>query len=186
MVVLPEPVPPDTKMLSRASTQARRKSNISGVAVPNPIRSSTVIGRAGNFRTVMTGPTSDSGSMTALTREPSGRRASTRGLDLVDAAAERGDDPVDDPQDVLVVEEVRVDPLDLAAALDVEVVRAVDHDLGDRLVGEQRLERSEARDLADQLLDQALPLVAGDREALGGDDPVDDALDLGPGARPRP
>ena len=38
-------------------------------------------GFAGNFRTVMTGPTSDSGSMTALTREPSGSRASTRGLD---------------------------------------------------------------------------------------------------------
>ncbi len=81
VVVLPEPVPPDTKMLSRASTQARRNSNISGVAVPNAIRSSTVIGLAGNFRTVMTGPTSDSGSMTALTREPSGSRASTRGLD---------------------------------------------------------------------------------------------------------
>ena len=34
IVVLPEPVPPETKMLSRASTQARRKSNMSGVAVP--------------------------------------------------------------------------------------------------------------------------------------------------------
>ena len=34
--------------------------------------------------------------------------------DLVDAAAERGDDPVDDPQDVVVVEERRRDPRDLA------------------------------------------------------------------------
>ncbi len=33
----------------------------------------------------------------------------------VDAPAERGDDPVDDAQDVLVVQEVAVDPLDLAA-----------------------------------------------------------------------
>ena len=33
-----------------------------------------------NLRTVMTGPTSDSGSTIALTRDPSGRRASTRGL----------------------------------------------------------------------------------------------------------
>ena len=53
----------------------------------------------------MTGPTSDNGAMTALTRDPSGRRASTRGLDLVDPPAERGDDAVDDPEDVLVVEE---------------------------------------------------------------------------------
>ena len=80
VVVLPEPVPPDTKTLSRASTQARRKSNISLLAVPKPTRSSTVNGVAENFRIVMTGPISDSGSMTALTREPSGRRASTRGL----------------------------------------------------------------------------------------------------------
>ena len=139
-----------------------------------------MIGLAGNFRTVMTGPISDSGSMMALTREPSGSRASTRGLDCVDPPAERGDDPVDDPQDVLVVEEDGVDPQDLAAPLDVEVVRAVDHDLGDRLVGEQRLERPEAADLADELVDQARALVAGDGEAVGGDDPVDDPLDPGP------
>ena len=63
MVVLPEPVPPETKTLRRASTQQRRKSNISAVAVPNRTRSSTVYGRAENLRMVMTGPMSDSGSM---------------------------------------------------------------------------------------------------------------------------
>ncbi len=77
---MPEPVPPETKMLSRASTHARRNSNISGVAVPNEIRLSTVYGVFENFRTVMTGPISDSGAMIALTRDPSGSRASTRGL----------------------------------------------------------------------------------------------------------
>ena len=68
-------------MFRRASTQARRKSNISAVAVPNRIRSSTVKGVAENLRMVMTGPTNESGGMMALTREPSGRRASTIGLD---------------------------------------------------------------------------------------------------------
>ena len=38
-------------------------------------------GEAENFRIVMTGPTSDSGGMIALTREPSVRRASTIGDD---------------------------------------------------------------------------------------------------------
>src|SRR3954452_22938821 len=192
-VVLPEPVPSETKMFRRASTHARRKSNISGVAVSNRIMSSTVIGRAGNFRTVITGPTSERGSMTALTRDPSGSRGFTRraalsmgqsGIDprarLVDAPAERGDDAVDDPEDVLVGQEDAVDPLDLARALDVDVTRAVDHDLGDRLVGEERFERSEPRYLADKLLDQALTLGLGDDETLGVDDAVDDALDLGP------
>ena len=54
---------------------------MSGVAVPNRIRSSTVSGLAENLRMVMTGPTSDRGGMIALTREPSVRRASTIGED---------------------------------------------------------------------------------------------------------
>ena len=54
---------------------------MSGVAVPKRIRSSTVNGDAENFRIVITGPTSDSGGMMALTREPSVRRASTMGDD---------------------------------------------------------------------------------------------------------
>jgi len=53
---------------------------MSGVAVPKPTRSSTVYGLCENFRTVITGPISDSGAMIAFTREPSGSRASTRGL----------------------------------------------------------------------------------------------------------
>ncbi len=99
---------------------------------------------------------------------------------LVDAATERGDDPVDDPEHVLVVEEDGVDAQDLAAALDVQVVRAVDHDLGHGLVGEQRLERAESAHLADELLHEPHPLGTRHRKAVGGDDPVDDALDLGP------
>ena len=79
-VVLPEPVPPDTKTFRRASMHERRNSNISGVEVPKLIRFWTVYGVLENFRIVMTGPISDSGAMIAFTREPSGRRASTRGL----------------------------------------------------------------------------------------------------------
>ena len=41
---------------------------ISGVAVPNRMRSSTVNGDAENFRIVMTGPIRESGGMTAQTR----------------------------------------------------------------------------------------------------------------------
>ena len=103
VVVLPEPVPPETKTLSFASTQTRMNSNISSVAVPNRMRSSTVNGLAENLRMVITGPTSESGAMMQFTREPSGSRASTLGLELVDPPADRGDDPVDDPPDVLVV-----------------------------------------------------------------------------------
>ena len=97
---------------------------------------------------------------------------------LVDAPTHRGDDPVDDPPDVLVVLKDDVDPLDLAVALDVDVAGAVDHHLGDRIVEEQRLERPEAGGLVDHFLDQAEPLVARHGE-FGQGDPVDDPLDLG-------
>ena len=38
----------------------------------------------------------------------------------------------------------------------------------------------------DHLLDEPRPFVPGDREVVAGDDPVDDALDLGLGVRRRP
>ena len=43
----------------------------------------------------------------------------------------------------------------LPAALDVDLARAVDHDFGDRLVAQQRLERAEADDLVGDLLEHA-------------------------------
>ena len=180
VVVLPEPVPPETKMFRRASTHARRKSNMSAVAVPNRMRSSTVNGEAENFRIVMTGPTRDSGGMMALTREPSVRRASTIGRRLVDAAADRGDDPVDDAHDVVVVLEDDVGELELAGALDVDLARAVDHDFRDRLVAEERLERAEADDLVGDLLEHPDALGAGQGEAFLVDDLAEDLLDLAP------
>ncbi len=158
VVVLPEPVPPDTNRLSRASMQARRNSNISGVAVPKLMRSSTVYGVWENLRTVMTGPMSDSGSMIALTREPSGRRASTRGLDS----------SIRRPSGVMIrsmtrrtcwsLRKTQSTRSILPRALDVDVVRPVDHDLGDGRVGEQRLQRAEAGHVVDHLVDEARPL----------------------------
>lgn len=66
-------------MFFRTATQTARNFTISGESDPNRIRSSACSGRRENFRIVMVGPTSDSGGMIALTREPSGSRASTIG-----------------------------------------------------------------------------------------------------------
>ena len=98
----------------------------------------------------------------------------------VDPPPERGDDPVDDAQDVLVVQEVAVDAGDLPRTFDVQVARPVDHDLGDRLVEKEGVQRPEATDLADQLFGQALTLVMGHRVPVDVDDPVDDGIDLDP------
>ena len=126
-----------------------------GVAVPKRIRSSTVKGEAANLRMVMTGPTRLSGGMMALTREPSIEARVDHRARLVDAPADGRDDAVDDAHHVVVVLERDVGQLELAGALDVDLARAVDHDLGDALVAQQRLERAEADDLVGDLLEHA-------------------------------
>ena len=52
--------------------------------------------------------------------------------------------------------------VELAAALDPDVVRAVAHHLGDRVVGEQALERPVAEDVVEDLGREPLAILAGD------------------------
>ena len=80
-VVLPEPVPPEISMFSWAWMQRWRNSTVSWLSVPSLIMSSSVSRWRLNLRIVISGPLSESGGITALTRLPSGRRASTIGDD---------------------------------------------------------------------------------------------------------
>ena len=79
IVVLPEPVPPEMRTFSFPLTHAARNCAACGVSELKLIRSSIVYGSRENFRIVSVGPFSASGGMIALTRLPSGRRASTIG-----------------------------------------------------------------------------------------------------------
>ena len=112
------------------------------------------------------GPSSASGGMIALTREPSCRRASTIGLRLVDAAADRADDALDDLHQVPVVLEDDAGFLEHAVALDEHLVVAVDEDVRDVAVLEQRLERSEAEQLVEDVDDQVLALEEAEGRRL--------------------
>ena len=80
-VVLPEPVPPEMRMLSCAWTHRRRKSTDSSESEPRLTMSWRLSRFRENFRIVTSGPESESGGMIAFTRLPSGRRASTIGDD---------------------------------------------------------------------------------------------------------
>ena len=68
-------------MLRRPRTQASRKSAVFSEMEPKSMRLCTVNGSVANLRMVRQEPSIDSGGMTALTRLPSGSRASTMGLD---------------------------------------------------------------------------------------------------------
>ena len=80
-VVLPDPVPPEIITFKRPSTMDR--SNSMSVELSDPKRTRSSI-RSASFRKRLidrTGPSIANGGMIALTGEPSGRGASTMGVD---------------------------------------------------------------------------------------------------------
>ena len=137
-----------------------------GVSEPNSIRSSIVYGSRANLRIVSVGPSSESGGMIALTRLPSGRRASTIG----DASSTRRPTR----ETILSMIRVRCSSSTNAAsvasitpgALDVDPVEAVDHHLGDGVVGEERLDRAVAEDVGRDLRISRSRSTAGERRAV--------------------
>ena len=80
-VVLPAPVPPLTRMLSRAFTPIRRAAAIAGERTWRSAIASRLVPRMMKRRIEIAAPSRARGGMMTLTREPSGRRASTMGLD---------------------------------------------------------------------------------------------------------
>ena len=99
------------------------------------------------------GPSSASGGMMALTREPSGSRASTIGLD---SSMRRPTELTMRSMICIRCVSSRNDRgalLELALALDVDLVVAVDQDVRDVRVGEQRFERPEAEQLVEDVDD---------------------------------
>ena len=134
-VVLPAPVPPETSMFSRAPTPPRRKSSIGWVsdcALDEIARAELVGAEAANRQhRPVEGQRRDDGV--------DARAVGQAGVDhrarFVDAPAHRADDPLDDAQQVLVVLEHERARFELALALHVDLVGAVDQDVRHRRVG---------------------------------------------------
>ena len=105
VVVLPAPVPPETRMLSRPRTHCSRKSATARVIVPKPIRSSTWYGSAANLRIVSSEPSMASGGMIGVDPAAVGQAGVDHRAGLVDAAADPGDDLVDGAAQVRLVGE---------------------------------------------------------------------------------
>ena len=121
--------------------------------------------------------------MIALTREPSGRRASTIGELSSTRRPTRADDAVDDAHQVLVVLERRRQPLEHAAALDVDLLVRVDQDVADRRVAQQRLERPEAEDLVEDVAEDRSRSLMLSGVPLFGDQLEEQRPDFRLGAR---
>ena len=178
IVVFPVPVPPEMMTFSRARTMRCSTSPISGVSDFLLIRSPSMQRIPAELADRNRGPSSDSGGMMALTREPSGRRASTIGDRLVDAATDSADDAVDDLAQVDVVAEAAVGPVQLARALHVDVLVVVDQDVGDRRVVQQRFQRAVAEHLVLDVDDELFFLPHVERDLFLREDALDESAEL--------
>ncbi len=118
-------------------------------------------------------PLNASGGMIALTREPSARRASTSGEDSSIRRPTR--ETMRSMTRRRCSSEVKPAPVrcSLPLLLDVDVLRPVDHDLADRRVVEQALQRAEAEHVVGQLGGEAGPFLAAERDVLLLDDLVE-------------
>src|SRR4030088_2767675 len=128
-------------------TQARRKSAIAGLSEPSRRRSSMSITKSRNLRIVSERPRRAAGRMIALTRLPSGGPAATPGG--TPAMWRAGG-----AHELALVLEAGLRLHQHPVALDVDVVGAVDHDLGDRGVVEEVVEGAVADGLEQDLVDQ--------------------------------
>ena len=142
-VVLPEPVPPETRMLRRdRSTPSAARNTLSGRA-PWPTRSSAENARPPNRRIVIA-TWGLAGGVQMATREPSSSRASRMGR--VAGSSPSGLRDVDRrPVERGGGESRCLDGLELAAAFDPDVAGPVDHELGDLRVLEHGLEPGQER-----------------------------------------
>ena len=97
---------------------------------------------------------------------------------FIDPAADLADDALADIQELLIVAEADRGFLNLAGDFDVNRARAVHHDIGDVVAGEQRLERPVAEDVVADVVEQVLLLGDRHHDVLDRDDLVDDVANL--------
>ena len=96
------------------------------------------------------------------------------GRRLIDAAAHRGDDLVDDVHQVSLVLEHNVGLLDHSAPLHIDGLVGVDQNVVHGGIVQQRLERAEAEDLVENVVRQPVAIRRAERSVLFRDQLQDD------------
>jgi len=97
---------------------------------------------------------------------------------LIDAAADLADNALADVHQLLVVGEANAGLLHLAADFDEGGGGAVDHDVGDIVTGEQRLERTIAQNVVADVFEQFFLLGDRHHDVLDLNDLADDIADF--------
>lgn len=90
-----------------------------------------------------------------------------------------GGDSLDDPHEMLVVPKTDRRALQLAESLEIDLVEAVDQDIGHRGIGHQGGQRPDSQGLFEQVVGQALLLELVQRDIFGLQHTVHELADLG-------
>src|SRR5699024_2993629 len=109
-----------------------------------------------------------------------GQTGVDHGGGLVDPAVDQGHDAVDGLVQLVLAVEGRIHAPHAPVTFDEDVVGAVDHDLGDGLVGQQGFQHPQAQSFVDHAADQHRPFTFGQHRALAGEDVPDDLFQPDP------
>ncbi len=151
------------RMLRRPRTHASSTSAAGRVSVPIVTRSFDRERLLGELADRQGAPVECDGRQHRVHAAAVRQARIDHGARLVDAAAHPRHDAIDRPPQVLLVRELQVGLVEPAATLDEDRVGAVDHDLGDLRVAQERLERAVAQDVVDDLLADARAVARGQR-----------------------
>ena len=168
-VVLPVPVPPVMRMLSRPWTQAERSVAISAFRVPRADQVFHLKGLPGELADGESGPVHRQWRDDGVHPGAVGEAGVHHGGSLVDATSHPGGDAVDHPAQRLLGGEAGPGPLETALVLHVDGVDPGHHDLGDGRVPQKGFDGPVAEDVLADLGGDALPLGHGQRGAFLGD-----------------
>src|SRR5262249_40061552 len=94
------------------------------------------------------------------------------------ASADLADNSLADVQQLLVVAKANGGLLNLSLDFDVDRTGSVDHDVGDVIARKQWLERTEAKDVIADIVEQVLLLRNRHHDTLDRDDLVDDVANF--------
>ena len=97
---------------------------------------------------------------------------------FVDAPADLADDALTDIQELLVVAETDSGALDAAGDFDEHRSGAIDHDIGNVVTRQQRLERAVSENVVADVVEQLFLLGNRHHDVLDRDDLVDDIADF--------
>ena len=88
---------------------------------------------------------------------------------FIDASSDGGNDAIDDAHQVGVVAELNVGGFEKTLALDVHLIKGVDQNIGNRGIGEKRLERAQSENFIENFLGKPLALLQIHRRGFADD-----------------